>query len=327
LPSFAPIYTTPKDPFLTGPHVIVRSLSGFWNSFVPSLKFFARTEVHVYSFAVAANVLISFFPFLVAMLLLCRSVLHWNAAVEIILQTVANYFPKGFDVDFRGYLLTASYQKFSWLSVFLLLFTANGIFTPLEVALNHIWQVKANRSFLRNQVISLGLIFACGGLQLASISLTTINVAFLRTHFGATPLWAKIQVIAFQLFATPITMLMIFLVYWLLPNCKIRWTKLIPASAVVAIMLELSKYLNILTWPWLRDKLTKDVPPFVQSISIILWAFAGTMIILAGAEWSARVQVKRQETAGIDLSNPPAAIHNVTTQPDPLAVPVLPATP
>ena len=289
-PTYA--YDTAKDVFHAGPHIVVRSLNGLWNSFGPSLKFFARTEVHVYSFAVAANILISFFPFLVAMLLLCRYVFHWNAAVEIILQTVANYFPNDFHVDFRGYLLTASYQKFSWLSVFLLLFTANGIFTPLEVALNHIWQVKANRSFLRNQLISLGLIFGCGALELISISATTINVAFLKSHAETSPIAANLQVIAYHLFATPVTMLMIFLVYWLLPNCKTNWKSLIPASAVVAVMLEASKYLNIATWPWLRSKLSADVPPFVQSISIILWAFVGTMIVLAGAEWSARVKVK-----------------------------------
>jgi len=288
-----PVYATLKDPFRTGPNVIVRSLGGLWNSFGPSLKFFGRTEVHVYSFAVAANILISFFPFLVAMLLLCRYVFHWEAAVEIILQTVAAYFPKGFGVDFRGFLLTASYQKFSWLSVFLLFFTANGIFTPLEVALNHIWQVKTNRSFLRNQLISLGLIFGCGALELASISATTINVAFLKSHAGTSPVAANLQVFAFHLFATPVTMLMIFLVYWLLPNCKINWRRLIPAAAVVAMLLELAKFINILTWPWLQEKLRNDVPPFVQSISIILWSFAGTMIVLAGAEWSARVDVKR----------------------------------
>ncbi len=282
-----------KDPFRTGPNVIVRSLGGLWDSFGPSLKFFVRTEVHVYSFAVAANILISFFPFLVAMLLLCRYVLHWNAAVEIILQTVANYFPKDFHVDFRGLLLEASYQKFSWLSVFLLLFTANGIFTPLEVALNHIWQVKANRSFLRNQLISLGLIFGCGGLELISISATTVNVAYLKAHAQTSPIAANLQVFAYHLFATPVTMLMIFLVYRFLPNCKIKWKRLVPASAVVAILLEMAKYINILTWPWLRQKLSNDVPPFVQSVSIILWAFAATMIVLAGAEWSARVNVKR----------------------------------
>ncbi len=275
-----------------GPNIAVRSLGGLWKSLGPSIKFLVRTEVHVYSFAVAANILISFFPFLVAMLLLCRYVLHWNAAIEIILQTVSSYFPNDFHVDFRGYLLTASYQKFSWLSVFLLLFTANGIFTPLEVALNHIWQVKANRNFIHNQLISLLLIFACGALELASITATTMNVAFVKTHAGGNMVAAQLEVLAYHLFATPITMIMIFLVYWLLPNCKISWRRLLPASAAVAILLEASKYINILTWPWLRANLSKDVPPFVQSISIILWAFFGTMIVLAGAEWSARVSVK-----------------------------------
>jgi hypothetical protein len=69
-------------------------------------------------------------------------------------------------------------------------------------------------------------------------------------------------------------------------------------------MLQISEFVNILLWPWLRDKLRVDVPPFVQSISIILWAFVGTMIILAGAEWSARVTVEKLET-GINMDHSP----------------------
>ncbi len=249
----------------------------------------------MYSFAVAANILISFFPFLVAMIMLCRSVFHWKPGVEMIIQTVNAYFPEGFGVNFRGYLLEASYHKFSWLSIFLLLFTANGIFVPLEVALNRIWRVPQNRSFLRNQGISLGLIFGCGILVLASVSATAVNVRFLSSKFGASHTGALLQTIALRAFAMLATMLMIFLIYWLLPNAKISVKRLIPSSIVVAVLLEISKYLNIWTWPWLRAKLINDVPPFVQSISIILWAFVGTMIVLAGAEWSARSAVRRQE--------------------------------
>jgi len=65
-----------------------------------------ETEVHVYSFAVAANLLMSFFPFLVAMIALCRSISHWRAAVDIIIQTLNDYFPEGFGVNFRAYLLS-----------------------------------------------------------------------------------------------------------------------------------------------------------------------------------------------------------------------------
>ncbi|MGA8026727.1 MAG: YihY/virulence factor BrkB family protein [Bryobacteraceae bacterium] len=288
---------TRLDPFHQGPPVRVHSWEMFWASTWPSLRFLLQTEVHVYSFAVAANILVSFFPFLVAMIILCKSALHWQAAVSVIIQTVNDYFPEGFGVNFRSYLLSASYNKFSWLSVFLLLFTANGIFVPLEVAFNRIWRVKQNRSLMRNQIVSLGLIFVCGALVLASVSITTVNVQLLTSKFGVSHLGAMLQSLIFKLTAILLTVLMIFLVYWILPNTKIPVRRLIPASIAVAILSEISKYLNIITWPWLRAKLLSEVPPFVQSISILLWSFIATMIVLAGAEWSARVSVENLENA------------------------------
>ncbi|MBV9404160.1 MAG: YihY/virulence factor BrkB family protein [Acidobacteriaceae bacterium] len=287
----------PADPFHQGPRILVRSWNALWRSVGPSLRFLLRTEVHVYSFAVAANILISFFPFLVAMIILCRSVLHWRAAVDVIFYTLNDYFPDTFGVNFKSYLLGAAYQKFSWLSVFLLLFTANGIFVPLEVAFNRIWRVNENRTFLRNQIVSLGLIFLCGALVLASVSVTAMNVQFLTSTFRASHMGALLQSILFRAIALPITCLMIFLVYWLLPNARIPVRRLIPAAVAVAVLLEISKYINILTWPWLRARLRNEVPPFVQSISIIFWSFIATMIVLAGAEWSARVIVDNAEEA------------------------------
>lgn len=291
-PSSDAVPAPAKDAFHPGSPVRIRSLRAFGASLWTSVGFLLQTEVHVYSFAVAVNILISFFPFLVAMIVLCRSVLHWQTGVNIIIQTVNSYFPEGFGLNFRGYLLPASYHKFSWLSVFLLLFTANGIFTPLEVALNRIWRVRKNRSFIKNQAIGLGLIFVCGILLLASVSATSLNVQYLSTAFGSSHSAATLQFWAFRAVAVPTTMLMIFLIYWLLPNQKIPIKRLIPASAAVAILLELSKYLNILTWPWLRAKLAAEVPPFVQSISIVLWSFSATLILLTGAEWSARAHIE-----------------------------------
>src|SRR5579875_1948223 len=255
-----------------------------------------ETEVHVYCFAVAANILISFFPFLVAMVLLCRYVLHWEAAVDVIFHTVNDYFPQGFGVDFKSALTFATEHRFSWLSVALLLFTSNGIFVPLEVALNRIWHVKENRSFLKNQIVSLALIFGCGVLVLGSICFTALNVQYLGTRFGSSHVNAVLQSAILRAGAVPLTIVLIFLVYWTLPNAKIPVRRVIPASIATAILLEGLKYVNVLTWPWLRNKLRSDVPPFVQSISIVFWSFLGAIIVLAGAEWSARVEVERLET-------------------------------
>ena len=262
----------------------------------PLLRFLVQTEVHVYAFAVAANILLSFFPFLVAITGLCRSVLHWQAAADVIIHTLKDYFPDTFGVDFKSYLLSSS-RHFSWISGLLLLFTANGIFVPLEVAFNRIWQVKENRSFLRNQVVSLGLIFLCGALVLGSTCLTAVNVQYLTARFGNSHQGAVLQSIVFHVTALIMTGAMIFLIYWKLPNTRIQCKRLIPASIVVAALLEALNYVDILTWPYLSAKLRAETPPFVQSISIILWSFVATLIVLAGAEWSACTEAKTLDGA------------------------------
>jgi membrane protein len=117
------------------------------------------------------------------------------------------------------------------------------------------------------------MIFICGALVLASVCFTTSAVG--SDHLAATP-----QSVVLRIVALPVTMLLIFLMYWLLPNIKIPMGRLLPSAAAVAVLLQISEYLNLLTWPWLRDKLRADVPPFVQSITIIFWAFLPRSLFL-----------------------------------------------
>ena len=114
-----------------------------------------EVEVHVYGFSIAANVLLSFFPFLIVMVSLCKA-FHWQSGEEAIYFTLRDYFP-GQLADFVKQNIAPTLWKrgaFQWTSMFLLLFTANGIFEPMEVALNKIWGVQKNRSFLKNQLMN-----------------------------------------------------------------------------------------------------------------------------------------------------------------------------
>jgi uncharacterized BrkB/YihY/UPF0761 family membrane protein len=92
----------------------------------------------------------------------------------------------------------------------------------------------------------------------------------------------------FKLAAIPLSMLMLFLVYWLLPNCKVKPREILPAAIAVGFLLEILKYVNLLTWPYLRAKLAMEYGPFVYTVTIVLWGFVASMVVLAGAEWAAR---------------------------------------
>src|SRR5271167_4902719 len=53
----------------------------------------AQSEVHTYAFAVAANILLSFFPFAIVMVSLCRYVFRWRAGSEAVYLAVGDFFP------------------------------------------------------------------------------------------------------------------------------------------------------------------------------------------------------------------------------------------
>jgi uncharacterized BrkB/YihY/UPF0761 family membrane protein len=250
-----------------------------------------ETEVHTYGFSVAASVLLSFFPFLIVMVSLCRYLFQWPEAERAVYLALRDYFPDELG-DFLIRNLTATVNSrgpFQFVSVLLLFFTANGVFEPLEVALNRIWGCGVNRSFVRNQVVSLGLIFACGTLALASTTLTALNQPFVRELVGPhTAMAAFVGTVLFKLAAIPLMILTIFIVYWLLPNCKVPADRIIPAAVAVGLLIELLKYVLLLAWPWLRLKLRHEYGPFINSVTIILWSFLAAMVFLAGAEWASR---------------------------------------
>jgi YihY family inner membrane protein len=250
-----------------------------------------QTEVHVFAFSVSAGLLLSFFPFLTVMLSICRYVLKWRAGVIAVYFALDDYFPDTFGQFIRRNfeVTVASRGPVQAVSLVLLFFTASGIFEPLEVALNRVWNCPNNRNYFKNQLVSLGLIFLCGALMLVSTTLTALNNEFLNDiSIRHTPAANFIGLLLFKAAAIPMSMLMLFLIYWLLPNCKIKPARIVPAAIMVGFLLEILKYINLWTWPYLRTKLQSEYGPFYYTVTIILWGFLAALVVLAGAEWTAR---------------------------------------
>ncbi len=248
-----------------------------------------ETEAHVYALAISASVLLAFFPFIAVMISLCRDVFHWQAAEQALYLGIGDIFG-GEQREFmeRNLVISWMIPRLHLTSMFLLLFTANGIFEPMEVALNRAWGVTQNRSYIKNQVISLGLIFICGGLVLSSLILTALNSQWLAQAAGWTgqiAVW--IELLFFKVAALPISILALFLVYWLLPNRKVDPRRVAPVAIVVGLTLEGLKYLNLLIAPMLVEKLHREYRFFEHSVAILLMSFVASLIVLAGAHWTA----------------------------------------
>src|SRR5271156_338537 len=93
--------------------------------------------------------------------------------------------------------------------------------------------------------------------MLISTTLTVLNNEFLTgiKSRQTAPVASLIGLLLFKAAAIPMSMLVLFLIYWLLPNCKIQPARIVPAAIVVGLLLEILKYINLWTWPYLRGKL------------------------------------------------------------------------
>jgi membrane protein len=278
----------------------------------PMARYWMETEAHVHAMAIAGYVLLSFYPFMLVVIALCRNVLESPDAEMALYVAIRDYFP-GETGDFlaRNLRVSANLNRnLEWVSVVLLLFTANGVFIPLEVALNRAWGVAVNRSIVMNQLVSVGLIFLCGGLALFSAMLTGAGAAMWKALFGpdAAPPGVLFTGL-FKLASIPITIFVLFLVYWVLPNTKVPARLILPRAVVIGLALEALKWINLLIWPWLYTKLKREYGVFVNSVTILTWSSLAALAVLGGADWSARrarlaQQDEKRDRMGAELLPP-----------------------
>src|SRR5215475_1260661 len=128
----------------------------FARRLVLTAAYLMRTDVHTFAFSVAANAILSFFPFMVLLMTLIRQVFHSRVMYDVVLQLLRDYLPAGQDFVIRNLnSMVNSRQRVQAVSLVILLITSSGVFLPLEVALNRIWRFENNRSYLGNQLISL----------------------------------------------------------------------------------------------------------------------------------------------------------------------------
>ncbi len=235
-------------------------------------KYMVRTEVHTYAFSVAANVILSLFPFIVMLLTISRVVSirsrmgHVVCDMMTFLPARRRTRPSSCATWSCSRIRTRGMQVYS---VIMLLISCTGVFLPLEVALNGVWGVRKNRSYLHNQLVSLSLAFLIGLLAMASVALTAgqrtvLNAAF----FGHTDnavyrlISSFIDGSVLNIMGAIAGILIFFLIYWILPNRKVPARAVLPTAIVVGLLWEAAKLslragaattrLPIRLWPLLR---------------------------------------------------------------------------
>jgi YihY family inner membrane protein len=225
----------------------------------------------------------------VLLLTLTQNVFHNVAMTNMVSDMMSNILPTAQEFVMRNMRqLVHPHKGAQAFSVAMLLVSSTGVFLPLEVALNSVWGVRKNRSYLHNQVVSLGLAFAVGALATLSVAATSAQKEMMKwVFFGHTDniFFNLVEKGTLTFFALIMSIVMFFLIYWVLPYRQVPARAVLPTAIVVGVLWEIGKYLYVMALP--RLDFQAIYGPFYVTVGLMMWAFLSGLLLLAGAHFSA----------------------------------------
>jgi membrane protein len=169
-------------------------------------------------------------------------------------------------------------------ATFLVLVT--GALFELQDDLNIIFRVeRAARSgvlaFLRTRFFSLALIIAIGFLLLVSLVVDAALTAVSQYIAGAWPLLLRVLNFVVSLAATAA---LFALVFKLLPDADLAWREVAVGASVTAILFALGKF--AIGYYLGKSELASTYGAAASIITILLWIYYSSQILLLGAEFT-----------------------------------------
>lgn len=262
---------------------------GFGERFRWSFRYLWTTEVHAYAFSIAANALLAFFPFTLLLITICRSWLRWQGAYDMIVALLHANLPAGADFVIRNLSVVArARRQVQVVSVLLLFVTSSGVFLPLEVALNKVWGIRRDRSYVGNLAVSVMLTIGVALMCFGSVALGTVMASMFPGALDRLP-WPMLGTVlaraSLETISVPLMIGIFFATYYALPHGKVPLERMFPAAVCAALITEAVRLGFVLILPWLH--FPEVYGPFAISATLLIWAFLGSLILLWGASFFA----------------------------------------
>ncbi|EDY20146.1 ribonuclease BN [Chthoniobacter flavus Ellin428] len=178
-----------------------------------------------------------------------------------------------------------------------LLIGASGVFGQLKDALNSIWSVKVKsggwKVYVRQELLSFGMVVVIGFLLLVSFILTTLLNAFSRWVEAILRLPSWIWGGAGVLLSLVVVTLLFALIFKVLPDVKIHWRDVWAGAAFTAVLFEAGKF--GLAYYLGRASTTSSFGASGSVVLILLWVYYASCIVLFGAEFTKEYALARGE--------------------------------
>ena len=247
---------------------------------------------------IAFYALLSLFPMLLVGILILSYVVPVNvSAQDYSWQMASIYLPPNAlkYVQSSLHSIQGHSGRIGLFGLLALLWSGRHLFRALELGVHRAWEIPVRRSYIRGNLLSIGMILMCALLTLA-VGLLTATLSWVQAVLYHLPHLPHPQFAGFTLdqaivwswFHTwilqPLTSAVIFLMlYVLLPSRQVPFMAAVPGAAFAAIAWRISSYIYI--HYALRLLELNPVYASVGSVAgLLLWLYFGGMVFMMGAE-------------------------------------------
>jgi membrane protein len=289
-PATAPI---PEAPARRGLEFYARGGLMFFKKMWPALYDLSTTETYVNASAIAFNVMLSFFSFAVLMGSFLINVLNWKRGYETSFLLMRSLAPDASKELFESLdkVTRGPGGKATIISFALMIYSASGIFQPIEAALNRAWGFK-ERDFIKQYLTYLSLAVGCvlillGPVLLGSLYDYLISEVAGLFNVAVSPNARKyVFYVLGPIILLPFVALLFFIIYYFIPNGKVDASQTIFTSIATALLWMIAMFGYWLALPLLDFK--GSYYELASLMALVTWVFISSFILILGANLSAK---------------------------------------
>lgn len=236
-------------------------------------------DVVVFTNAIAFNFLLCLFPLLLVLVAVAQQLGDSRRAGVALLSLLNELIP------FEHQALATSVRSLGRLaktlevfSLVLVIWGSSGIFMPMEMALNRVWGGQP-RAFVRSRLLAFGMTIAGSTLVFVSVALTSLARSYGRQ-------WPTLAGYGAKGIAFLLTFLVFFLIYRAIPDPPVGTGVAARAALWAGTSWEAAKYLFVINLS--RANLPVVYGPLAFAVSLVLWAYVSSLVLVFGALMSPR---------------------------------------
>ena len=293
-----PASTTPIAPLRRGPAFYLRGSLAFFRKMWPAIYDLTTTETYVNASAIAFNILLSFFSFIVLVGSFLINVLHWRGGYETFYLILRSLVPKDSGQIFWSLdrVTQGPGGKATLVSFALLTFSSLGIFQPIEMVLNRAWGFR-ERPLVRQYLVYLGLTFGCALVMLCLIGIGSIYNSMLEVLSTSVETRAWVFKYIGPIISLPFIFILIFGIYYFVPHGRVDPGQLVFTAAAMAILWVIMTLLFRLALPLFVFE--ESYHRLAALMALGTWVLISAFVLILGANLATRQVLPRAWTGDL----------------------------